>query len=203
MTEETQQKLKNIKQSFRLIMDGVASASMRDKGLNYHLNWGAKITDLQKMADETGKDYSLAIDLWKENVRECRLLALMIMPAERMLPEVAELWAETLGTVEMAEMAAFYLFQYLDDAPRLAFKWIASTDMLQEICGFMTLARLFTAGRMPDSRGVNEVIDQAVTALSDSSLSVRKAAMACLNKLSEVDELYQQAVDGALRKAGF
>lgn len=203
MTEETQIKLKQVKQSFRLIMDGVAAASMREKGLNYHVNWGAKITDLQVMAQEVGKDYALAIELWKENVRECRLLALMVMPADRMLPEIAELWAETLETVEMAEMAPFYLFQYLDYAPSMAFKWVASTDPLRQICGFMTLARLFTAGKVPDTRGVNEVIDQAVTALSDSSLSVRKAAMACLNKLSGVDDLHQQAVEGAMRRAGF
>ena len=133
MTEETRQKLKEVKQSFRLIMDGVAAASMRDKGLNYHLNWGAKITDLQDIAKELGKDYPLAIELWKENVRECRLLALMIMPPEKMLPEIAELWAETLQTTEMAEMAPFFLFQYLDYAPSLAFKWLASDDKLRHV----------------------------------------------------------------------
>ena len=203
MTEETRQKLKEVKQSFRLIMDGVAAASMRDKGLNYHLNWGAKITDLQNMAKELGKDYPLAIELWKENVRECRLLALMIMPPEKMLPEIAELWAETLQTVEMAEMAPFFLFQYLDYAPSLAFKWLASDDKLRQVCGFMILARLFTAGTLPDTRGVNEVVDQAVVALHDESLPVRKAAMACLNKLADAGALYQQAVDSALKKAGF
>ena len=155
------------------------------------------------MAKELGKDYPLAIELWKENVRECRLLALMIMPPEKMLPEIAELWAETLQTAEMAEMAPFFLFQYLDYAPSLAFKWLASDDKLRQVCGFMTLARLFSAGKLPDTRGVNEVIDQAVVALHDDSLSVRKAAMACLNKLADAGSLYQQAVDSALKKAGF
>ncbi len=203
MTEETRQKLKEVKQSFRLIMDGAAAASMREKGLDYRVNWGAKVTDLQRMAQEMGKDYALAIELWKEPVRECRILALMLMPHDKMLPEIAQLWAETLGTVEMAELAPFYLFQYLDEAPILAFKWIADNDSLRQVCGFMTLARLFAKGQIPDPRGVNETVDQATVALADETLSVRRAAMACLNKLAETGPLGQQVVDNALRKAGF
>ena len=65
MTEETQHKVKEIKQSFRQLMNGVTAKSMREKGMDYHLSWGASIPDLQKMAAEYGKDYSLAIELWK------------------------------------------------------------------------------------------------------------------------------------------
>ena len=35
------EQLKEIKRSFRLMMNGVAAQSMRDKGLDYHGNWGA------------------------------------------------------------------------------------------------------------------------------------------------------------------
>ena len=46
------QKVKEIKQSFRQMMDGATAQSMREKGLNYHLNWGATIPRLREMADE-------------------------------------------------------------------------------------------------------------------------------------------------------
>ena len=44
-------KVKEIKQSFRLMMDGAVAQSMRDKGLNYHLNWGATLPRLQAKAE--------------------------------------------------------------------------------------------------------------------------------------------------------
>ena len=44
--------VKEIKQSFRLMMDGAVAQSMRDKGLNYHLNWGATLPRLQEKAEE-------------------------------------------------------------------------------------------------------------------------------------------------------
>ena len=94
MTEETQHKVKEIKQSLRQLMNGVTAKSMREKGMDYHLSWGASIPDLQKMAAEYGKDYSLAIELWKENIRECKILATMIMPPEEMPVEIVELWME-------------------------------------------------------------------------------------------------------------
>ena len=38
MTDQTHEKLMQIKQSFRLLMNGVASQSMREKGLSYKIN---------------------------------------------------------------------------------------------------------------------------------------------------------------------
>ena len=120
MTEKTHEKLKQIKQSFRLLMNGEANRSMREKGVNYHLNWGVSLVDLRQMAKEYGKDYELAIELWKENIRECKILATMIMPAERMLPEIVDIWIEQTQEVEIAEQAAFNLYQHLDFAPEIA-----------------------------------------------------------------------------------
>ena len=61
MDEQIHEKLKEIKQSFRLLMNGVASHSMREKGVSYKINWGVPLPDLQKMATEYGKDYALAM----------------------------------------------------------------------------------------------------------------------------------------------
>ena len=52
--EQLNERVKEIKQSFRLMMDGVASQSMRDKGLNYHVNWGASLPMLKQKAAELG-----------------------------------------------------------------------------------------------------------------------------------------------------
>ena len=90
----TDQQILQIKQSFRLMMDGATAQSMRDKGLDYHLNWGATLPRLREMAQSIAPSYPLAIALWKENVRECKILATMIMPPDEMLPDVADLWME-------------------------------------------------------------------------------------------------------------
>ncbi len=202
MKEEVREKVREIKQSFRLLMNGEASRSMRESGIDYRLNWGVPYTELKKMAGEYGKDFSLALELWKENVRECKILATMIMPAEEMTASLADLWLEQAETQEIAEMLAFNLFQHLDYIPMLAFEWIASSETLHQICGYHVMARLLTQGQMPDDRGIGEIVDQACTALADDHVAVRHAAYNCLQRLAMLGDDYQTVVASALRNAG-
>ena len=199
MDEQTQEKLKEIKKSFFLRMDGTASRSMREKGLDYKINWGVSIPDLRKMADEYGKDYALAIELWKENIRECKILATMMMPPEQMLPEIVELWMEQTSSQEVAEMAAFNLYQHLEYAPVLAFQWIAGDNEMEQICGCNLLARLFMKGQEPNERGIQEFLDQALTALQSPSISVRHAAMNCVRRFASLGDDYTQICKSALK----
>ena len=199
MTEETRNKVKEIKQRFRQLMNGVTTRSMRDKGIDYHLNWGASIPDLQKMAAEYGKDYSLAIELWKENIRECKILATMIMPPEEMPVEIVELWMEQTPSLEVAEQAAFNLYQHLEEASVLAFQWIASDKDIEQVCGYHVLSRLFMKGMTPNERGINEVLDQVITALLGGSFPVRRAAVSCLQWLGRQGDEYAQIIRSATK----
>lgn len=196
---DTEKQLKEIKQSFRQMMDGKVAQSMRDKGLDYHLNWGATLPRLRDKADEIGKDYDLAIALWKENVRECKILATMIMPPDEALPEVIDIWMEQTPTQEIAEQAAFNLYQYLPFAPEKAYTWIASDKELYQLCGFHILSRLFMNGQEPNERGINEFIDQALAALLGDSIAVRKAAMASVQRFAELGLVYQRLAKSAIK----
>ena len=194
------QQVKEIKQSFRLMMDGMVAKSMRDKGLEYKLNWGATLPRLREKADEIGKNYDLAIALWKENVRECKVLATMIMPAERMLPEVADIWMEQTPNLEIAEQAAFNLYQYLPYAPAKAYTWMASEKELYQLCGFHTISRLFMNKQEPNERGINEFIDQALVALQGPSIPVKKAAMSAIQRFAELGLVYERIAKSAIKQ---
>ena len=198
----TQEQVKEIKLSFRLMMDGSVAQSMREKGLDYHLNWGATLPRLKEKADEIGKNYDLAIALWKENVRECKILATMIMPAEQMLPEVVDIWMEQTPTTEIAEQAAFNLYQYLPFAADLAYRWLASENDLAQMCGYHILARLFMQHQEPNERGINEFIDQALAALQSSDLTLRKAAMQAIIRFAELGLVYQRIAHSAISRIG-
>lgn len=193
-------RIKEIKQSFRLMMDGAVAQSMRDKGLGYHLNWGVTLPRLREKADAIGKDYDLAIALWKENVRECKILATMIMPPDKILPEVVDIWMEQTDTVEIAEQASMNLYQYLPYAPMKAYEWIASDKDLYQLCGFHVLSRLFMNRQEPNDRGINEFLDQAHAALQSPNVTVRKAALNSLNRFSDLGLVYQRLADSILRR---
>lgn len=202
VTEEIRQQLQEIKRSFRLMMDGAVAASMREKGVNYHLNWGATLPRLKEMAEEIGPNYSLAIELWKENIRECKILATMVMPPKEMLSEIVDLWVEQIETVEIAEQASFNLFQYLDYAADKAFLWLSSENEITQICGYHVLSRLFMRKSEPRERDINEFVDQALSALQSENLSLHKAAMQSIIRFSELGLVYQRIAKSALKGIG-
>lgn len=197
---EIKEQVKLIKQSFRQMMDGVVSKSMRDKGLDYKLNWGATLPRLKEKANEIGKDYDLAIALWKEDVRECKILATMVMPAEQVLPDVVEIWMEQTVSLEVAEQAAYNLYQYLPYAPQKAYEWIATDKPLYQLCGFHILSRLFMNRQEPNERGINEFIDQALVALEGDSMPVRKAAMSAIQHFAELGLVYERIAKSSLKR---
>jgi hypothetical protein len=124
----------------------------------------------------------------------------MVMPPEKMLPEVAEIWMEQTETVEIAEQTAMNLFQYLPYAPVKAYEWIASDRELYQLCGFHILSRLFMQGREPNERGINEFLDQAHVALLSPSVSVRKAALNSLNHFASLGLVYERLADSIFKR---
>ena len=205
------QQIKEIKQSFRQMMDGMVAASMRQKGVQYKLNWGATLPRLRDKAEELKQmfngaclmfnQYDLAIALWKENVRECKILATMLMPADKMLPEVVDIWMEQTDCQEIAEQATFNLYQYLPYVPEKAYTWMASDKELYQLCGFHILSRLFMNHQEPNERGINEFIDQALAALQGDSLIVKKAAMNAMMRFAELGLVYERLAKSALKRA--
>ena len=199
MNNQTAERIKQIKQSFRQMMDGAVAQSMRDKGVNYHLNWGATLPRLREMADEIGPDYDLAIALWKEDVRECKILATMLMPADKRLPEVVDIWMDQIPSLEIAEQLSFNLWQHLPYAPEKAYQWLASEREYDQYCGFHVLTRLFMNGQEPNERGINEYVDQLLSALQGPYPSVRKSAMQSVVRFAELGLLYERLAKSALK----
>ncbi len=104
--------LKDIKTQLRLSMNGVVSQSMREKGLDYKLNFGVELPRIKGIAAAYEKK-SLAQALWKENIRECKILAGLLQPVETFLPEIADIWVEDIRNIEIAELTCMNLFQHL------------------------------------------------------------------------------------------
>lgn len=197
--------LRHIKQDFRTMMNGVASTSMREKGLAYKVNFGIELPRLQAYADElraatrttdnrqqTGVStlqdkspllslYSLALALWNEPIRECRLLAGMLMPPAEMDEQTAELWVEQMQWKEEAECTVMHLLQHLPYASTLAFRWIADERPMHRLTGWLLMTRLFMQGMEPTQRDADEMLDQAAAEIgNDNDPQVREPLLSGL-----------------------
>lgn len=200
MNETVLENLKLIKQSFRLYMNGVTAQSMREKGVGYKINWGVQIPHLIEMSRQYPKDYSLAVALWKEDIRECKILAAMLMPAEKMPEEVAEIWMEQIVNVELVETTSFYLFQNLSYAKSMAYRWMAGGRELYKLAGFLILDRLFRKGEEPEFREINELLDQVIHSIQADNMRIKQAALNCVQSFAALNSDYECIARQALEK---
>ena len=122
-----------------------------------------------------------------------------IMPADRMLAEITDIWMEQVQSQEMAEMLAFNLLQHVDYAPVIAYQWIASDKPFYEIAGFQLLARLFANGQEPNERGINEFLDQAAVALQGDNMGIKHAAANAVMRFCDFGEDFEKIAQGALK----
>lgn len=177
--------LLDIKKELRASMNGILSAKMREAGAPYKLVFGVELPRLQSIAGEFPPSRQLAQQLWNENIRECKLLATMLMPPQEFLPEVAEIWADEIPTAEVAQVFVMHLLSKEPWCAVTAFEWIASTYPMRQLCGFLCIARLLRQGALLNERSILELKDQAQSLLPNADLALRKAIMATLSSLSE------------------
>ena len=188
MNTHTQKNIKEIKKQFRLFMNGIVSQSMREKGLDYKLNFGIELPRLKEIAAKFEKNHDVAQALWKENIRECKILAGMLQPVDTFYPEIADIWVEDMHYPEIAELTCMNLFQHLPYASEKVFQWMADEGEYFQFCGFMLMARLLMRGNEMNERAENEFLDQAMAALQGETGMVCRAASTALKKYASQSE---------------
>lgn len=163
-------------------MNGMVSQSMREKGMEYKLNFGIEYPRIKEIAAGYEPDHELAQALWKENIRECKILAGLLQPADTFYQEIADIWIEGMDYPELAEYTAMNLFQRLPYASEVVFRWMADEREMFQLCGFLLMARLLMKGEKLNERAEAEFLDQACTAVEGDCGPVQKAASVALRK---------------------
>lgn len=176
------EQLKDIRTQLRLGMNGVVSQSMREKGLVYKLNFGVELPRIKAIAANYEKDHQLAQALWKEDIREFKILAGMLQPVDTFYHEIADIWIEDILNIEIAELTVMNLFQHLPYAPAKSFRWIADEREYVQVTGYLTIARLLAKKGDMTERASSELLDQAITAVLSGTYHVRNSALLAMRK---------------------
>lgn len=201
---ETTEKLKQLKRSFRLYMNGVTATSMRQKGLMYKVNWGVAQTDLRRMAAEIGKDAALARLLWAENgIRECRLLATLVMPAGEMTLDEAGKWALSPMQGEVMEAVVFNLFQFVDGAEKLAEAMLGSADTTARAGAYNLICRLVKRGSHIGESLYDRLFECAASDISQPAGPMLHALINCMQYIASIDIVESSRADNLLTASGY
>jgi 3-methyladenine DNA glycosylase AlkD len=176
--EET---IRSIRKDLRLSMNGVVTASMREKGMSYGMNFGVKLPDIRRIASHYIPDKELAESLWKQDVRELKIIATMLYPPDEFFREDAARWVIEIPNQEIREQACMNLFSKTDFADELVNGWVNQEEEEMRITGYGLFARLAIIHAPTFERvDKNAVIDRALSDVFSDSLFLFYAALNAL-----------------------
>lgn len=170
--------IRSIRSDLRLSMNGVTAASMREKGVHYRMNFGVDLMRIRETADRYTPDALLAEELWKEDVRELKIIATLLYPADRFTREAADRWVDAINNQEIREQVCRNLFQQLLFAGVLVNDWGGSEEERVRTTGYWLYARLcITRATSLEEVESDLLLSRAAGDLKSGSMLLRQASL--------------------------
>ena len=144
MTIEEEKKM--IRGELRGSMNGISSAYMRNSGLSYGLNFGVSLPDLRIIAGKHQKSKALAESLWKEDVRELKILATMLCPVDSISSDEAMRLCSECPNQEIADFLCCELMHGHARANDIAMDILMSDEPFGKYIAFMLAACICSDG---------------------------------------------------------
>lgn len=181
--------IRSIRNDLRLSMNGIAATSMREKGVHYRMNFGVDLMRIREIALRYVPDVMLAETLWKEDVRELKILATLLYPVDRFTSDAADRWVVSITNQEIREQACRNLFQQISFAGELVNLWIVNEIEEIRATGYWLFARLCIT-RAPSLEMVESelILERAVSDLKSESMLLRQAALNVLKYHGRLSE---------------
>jgi len=174
--------LQRIRADLRRSMNGIASKSMREKGLRYKLNFGVDVPRLRELSKRYPVDAQLAELLWRQETREFDM-------------DKADEWVKEIPNHEIREQVSMNLFQKLDFADKLVQKWTDSKDEEIRTSGYWLFARLLIVkSELVNQINQKEIMEKMISDLSTGSYFLRLSAQRALIFLGRTAESFSKKI---------
>ncbi|MGL4294023.1 MAG: DNA alkylation repair protein [Bacteroidales bacterium] len=185
-------KRRQIKSCFRQAMNADLSNSMRDRGLVYKMNFGVPSPRIKLIADQFEPNAEDATYLWKEDVRESKILATYLFPKQEMTADLANRWCEEIVYPEIADQICMNLFAHLPFASTLAMNWIGTEKEIVRYTGLRLWVRLMQQQIMPDSSQRKQLLVVLKSALLCDNAYLCQVATSFVDKASDISQEWQK-----------
>lgn len=190
--------IRNIRTDLRLAMNGVVSSSMRDKGVDYKMNFGVDVPRIKAIAENYEPNATLAQELWKLDVRELKILSTMLYPVDEFTEDNANEWANEIPNQEIRENLCRNLLQQLPYADVLVQKWTAHSNEALRLTGYWLYVRLMLInGDVLQHINALPIIEKALVDIHSEDALMHTAA---LNVLKQVIRRDQEGADSIMKQ---
>ena len=122
--------------------NGIVSDMLKNAEMKYKTIYGLSMFDLRKIAKKFYPDSKLAKELWEKDVREFKILSILIEDPNQIEKEEILNRAEEFNNIELSEQAGGYLFSKLPFAKDLVMPLCHSKNEFAQSAGFILAGKL-------------------------------------------------------------
>jgi len=158
------------KHSKKSVRDGMARYAIpSDKAL------GVLMGDIQKLGKKLGRDHALALELWKTDVYEARMLCAYVDEPERVTPAQMDAQARDFDNWAICDTLCFALWVRTPHAFAKIKKWATSRDEYVKRASFALLASMALKHKESSDADYLRLLPLMEKAASDERNFVKKA----------------------------
>lgn len=182
-------------------MNGAVVESMRESGIVYKVSYGVTIPELQQIAQPFKGNHELAIQLFDQDIRECKIIASMIDEPKLVTGPQIDEWSEDFTNHEIVEQVCNNLFWKSDYALSRSYEWCLEEDELMKKAGLIIVGRRASDNTIKDS--VFEPYINIVENLAETEDElVSNSAINALRQIAKRSESLNKKVTEAAERMG-
>jgi 3-methyladenine DNA glycosylase AlkD len=190
-------KTEEILSELRQMGEGQRVAQLRRAGVASPA-FGVALPALRSLARRIGHDHRLASELWREAVRETRILASLIEEPECVTETQMDQWAEAFDSWEICDQCCQNLFWRTRFALAKGLEWTQRPEEFVKRAGFVLVAVLARRGRQAQDSTFVDLLAPLIAAADDERAYVQKGASWALRQIGKRDDRLRKRVLAAV-----
>jgi 3-methyladenine DNA glycosylase AlkD len=169
-------------------------------GINPDRALGVRIPDLRRLARDLGTDHSLALELWRSEVHEARILASMVDDPARVTERQMDAWARAFDSWDLCDEVCGNLFDRTPHARGKTIEWMDRREEFVKRAGFALAAWRAVHDRDAPDREFLELLPLIERGAEDSRNYVKKAVSWALRQIGKRNRPLNRRAIGLARR---
>ncbi len=195
--------MSEIKQKLQKLVDPDAIAGMAKFGINSSSAYGVAVPKLRTLGKELGTDHKLAVQLWQEHNRECKILAGLMEDPKVVTEEQMEQMVLDFYDWEICDQTIMNVFEKTPFPYQKAAQWCKRDELFVRRAGFVLMARLAVSDKKAETEQFLPFLSFIREGASDERPMVKKAVNWALRQIGKRNlELHKLAIDTAKEVQG-
>lgn len=171
---------------------------MRSYGIKSAAMLGVRIPDIRAIAKRIGKDHALALELWRVEVREARILASLVDESEKVTSRQMDSWAKDFDSWDICDQCCLNLFRKTPYVHDKISKWTGDRREFVKRAGFVLIATLAVHEKDEDDKTFIDFLPIIKREANDDRVMVKKAVNWALRQIGKKNKnLHKHAIKTA------